>query len=224
MLKFIENAINNWKNKKEDRAEISEIDDTLTNTMENIFSENDYVDEVKVIKVDLETFDDPNITNPKGRKTFLFMDDIEESDYLFTVDFSNIKKDYGYDIYKELKIVKCYGNNAGFIADKYITNNPKIDYAVLDITLGSSIKLASGQYIEYDGVDIALKILENNPKAKILFCTAHTLNRRNPLMQDYINKFEENTNLVIDNFYLNKNDDRVTAYAKFLRLKRINNG
>jgi len=195
-------------------------------TIEDIFDSKDYSVDFKVNQLDLNTFEDPIIINSDKEKTLLILDDIEESDYLFNIDFRIIKEKYGYDIFKELKIVKCYGKQAGFIAKKYLSNpDNKVDYAILDITLGNSLKLADGSYIEYDGIDIGLQILEQNPEAIIRFLTAHTLNRRNPMMMEYFNKFESNTNKLIDDFYINKNGDRPNKYAVMLGiLKEDQNG
>jgi len=195
-------------------------------TISEIFDTNDYPVDFKINKLDLNTFEDPIIINPDKEKTLLILDDIDESDYLFNIDFRLLKEKYGYDIFKELKIVKCYGKQAGFIAKKYLSDpDNKIDYAILDITLGNSLKLTNGSYIEYDGIDIGLQILEQNPEAIIRFLTAHTLNKRNPMMSEYYDKFEENTGLPIDSFYINKNGDRSKKYAIMLNLiKETNDG
>ena len=204
----------NLFNKKQD------IKDNKSETIDNIFNSNEYSEDIMVDinNLDKDKFGTPVIENPNGKLTLLIMDDVEESEYLFNIDFKTIKEKYGFDVYDKFKIVKCYGKYAGFMAHQYIKDHPIIDYAFLDITLGTSIKLNSGKYLEYDGIDIALKILKHNKMAEILFITAHTFNYKNSLMKDYFNKFESNTNLYIGDYYLNKNDDRVKRYVELFHL------
>jgi len=189
-------------------------------SMDNIFDSNEYSEDIMIDidSLDKDKFGTPIIENPNGKLTLLIMDDVKESEYLFNIDFRIIKEKYGFDVYSKFKIVKCYGKYAGFMAYQYIQNNPMIDYAFLDITLGTSIKLSTGKYLEYDGIDIALEILKHNKMAEILFITAHTFNYKNSLMKDYFDKFESNTNLYIGDYYLNKNDDRVKRYTELFHL------
>ena len=51
---------------------------------------------------------------------------------------------------------------------------------------------------------------------KFLFLTAHTLNRRNPVLSNYFEKFEESTGKSIEDFYLNKNVDRFNKLYELL--------
>ena len=141
--------------------------------------------------------------------TILILDDIPESITLYNSDFLRIGKRYNKNILEDLKIVYTIGRPAGYIAYKYIIEYPNtINYAILDITLGYIIKLEDGEYIELDGIDIAIYLLRHNTNIKFLFSTAHTLNRRNPTMEYYFKKFESETGLNIEDYYLNKNSDR----------------
>jgi hypothetical protein len=151
-------------------------------------------------------------------KPYLFiMDDIPETYILYSVDFKNIKRLYQKDVLNDFTLVKCLDPRAGLMAHKYCSiENGKVDYAILDITLGYIVKLQDGAYVEFDGVDIAILILDKNPNAKILFSTAHTMNRRNADIMYYINKFETVTGLNINNYYMNKNSDRVSRINSFL--------
>ena len=196
------------------------IQEEPTETIETIFNSNEYTKDIEILNINMDDFDDPVIINPEKRRTLLLLDDISESEILFNIDFNNIKTKTGYDIFKEFKIVKCYGKYAGFIAAKYLEKNKRIDYAILDITLGTSIKLANGGYKEYDGIDIGISILNNNKSAHILFLTAHTFNKRNPLMRAYFDKFDSDTDRDITEIYLNKNSDRVSRYLSFFNIKK----
>lgn len=155
--------------------------------------------------------------NLESKKTFLLMDDLEDVFYLYRIDFKNIKEKYGYDILKEFKIVKCSGDNAGFIADKYLQNNDdELVIALLDITLGKIIKLDTGEVLSFDGVDIALTIMNQYPKCSIKFCSAHRLNKKNPEILKFIDKFENATQLDISDFYFSKNSDRASYIYEML--------
>ncbi|MGE3593804.1 MAG: hypothetical protein AB7G52_15100 [Arcobacter sp.] len=159
--------------------------------------------------MDYSTYKDPVIINKDNDKTLLILDDINVSMALYESDFNRIKRTYSKDIKNDFKVVNVIGTTAGFMAHKYIVvNNNKIDYAILDITLGYIVKLNNGEYLEFDGIDIAIDILKSNQGAKFLFSTAHTLNRRNPTMEYYFSKFETATGLNIEDYYLNKNTDR----------------
>lgn len=167
--------------------------------------------------IDYEEYDELVTVNENNDKVLFILDDIPDSLTLYKIDFNNIKRRYGLDIENDFAIVRCVGATAGFKAHKHIVvNNNKIDYAILDITLGYIKKLNNGEYLEFDGVDIAIDILNANPDAKILFSTAHTLNKRNPTMQYYFGKFERLTGKKIEEFYLHKNSNRVEPIKNML--------
>jgi hypothetical protein len=110
-------------------------------------------------------------------KTLLILDDIEMAYNLYKIDFNRIKAKYDKEVCDKVKVINALGTRAGVIAYKYIAiDGNKIDYAILDLTLGYVIKLSKGDYIELDGVDIAIAILKGNPDAKFIFSTVHTLN------------------------------------------------
>ena len=171
--------------------------------------------EEKLKLVDFSIYDDPKISNIKEEPVLLILDDVPDSEILYNIDFKNMERKYNFNPYKEMKVVKCLGATAGFKAFKYI-NKPenKIDYAVLDITLGFSIKLKTGDVLELDGVDIAIEILKRNPKAKIIFCTAHTMNSRNPIMKYYIDKYYDYTGKDISKCAVYKNSNRMEELYK----------
>jgi len=166
--------------------------------------------------IDYDSYDDPILEDGNKDKVLMVVDDINDTDFLLHSDFKNMKRRFGYNPEGDVKIVKCFTDKAGFIAFKYLRDNPKIDYAILDLTFGYGIKLSNGHYKYFDGVDIALAILENNPEAKIMFLTAHTMNRDNVLLKDYIDKFENNRKENIMKYIVNKNGDRQSKIYELL--------
>lgn len=154
--------------------------------------------------------------NDKAEKTLLIVDDLDFVYKLYQSDFNVIKREFNVDILQDFSIKFATGNKSGFIALNEINLDSNIEFALLDITLGSITKNTKGEYIELDGVDIALYLLNKNPKAKLLFISGHTLNRMNPKMNYYYKKFEEKTGLKIDDYYLYKNSDRFLPIYKKL--------
>lgn len=162
------------------------------------------------------TGDVESTSSGTGEKNILVMDDIPETSLLTTILFKDINKITEQDIYKDYTIHYAFGPHAAVKAIKTINNN-KIDVALLDITLGEMVTLPDGSKIEIDGVDIALYILDKYPTAKVLFLSAHSLNMKNPLMKYYYNKFISNTNLNIEDFYVNKaSRDKIDKIMKVL--------
>jgi len=155
---------------------------------------------------------DPN------KPTILIMDDIIDTYSLYEIDFNKIKIKYKQDIFNAYNVVTALGAEAGFIAYKYIMEGNRVDYAILDITIGSIVKFDNGEFLDIDGVDIGLCILKNT-SAKVLFSTAHSLNRKNLVMEYYITKFEEYQGDDISKFAISKNSDRVEPIYTFLQTK-----
>ena len=154
--------------------------------------------------------------NKDSDKSILIVDDLDFVYKLYHTDFNMIKREFNKDILSDFSIKFATGNKSGFIALNEIDNNPNIKFALLDITLGSITKNKKGEYIELDGIDIALYLLDKIPDVKFLFISGHTLNRMNPKMNYYYKKFEEKTGLKIDKFYLYKNTDRFQAIHKLI--------
>lgn len=153
--------------------------------------------------------------------TLLIVDDCDINS-LYGADFQMIKVGKNIDIYKLFNIYQATGCSCGVEAVKFINNN-KIDYAILDLTLGNFCKLNTGssKFIEIDGVDLGIAIKNKNPDVKMIFSTAHIFNTRYPEFQEYIDKFESNTTGKFITHYLNKlNDDRTEEFCKFLGLDK----
>lgn len=142
-------------------------------------------------------------------KTFLIVDDIELSELLYTSDFKRIKKTYDKDILEDFIYYPCFQQEAGFMVyDLLFNKNIKIDYAILDLTLGYDFKLPSGDFIQLDGVDLANYLLQSNPDVKFLFCSAHTMNHNNNVIHTYIEKYQKLTNTHLDTKFICKNSKR----------------
>ena len=140
------------------------------------------------------------------------MDDLEYILKLYQSDFRTIKREYGIDVENEYCIKFSTGTKCGFDAISEINKNDNIVFAILDITLGSITKNSKGEYIELDGVDIAIHLLKKNHNLDFLFVSGHTMNRLNPNMVKYYKKFEDKTGLNIENYYLYKNSDRYKVF------------
>lgn len=176
----------------------TDIDDKTNNT-----SINNYV-------IDYSKYDDVDTLNSdtKAETVLFIMDDIIDSLTLYNIDLDRVDRNFDKNTRADYKIVTAMGRTAGFKARKYIYSGGRVDYGILDITLGYVIKLENGEHLEIDGIDIAIDLIEHNPNIKFVFSTAHTLNRRNPDMKYYFNKFELATGRNIEDHYMNKNSSR----------------
>lgn len=170
------------------------------------------------VDMNWDIIEDPIIRDiSKSKPSLLLMDDIADTLTMYDIDFVNIKKLFHNDIYNDFNIISCRGDYAGFIAQKFIDRDLiKIDYAILDITLGKIIKLRNAEFIEIDGIDIAISILKQNPDAKILFSTGHDVSERNPSMNQYFTKWYEATGKDLKDCFVKKENVRYTVFNTFL--------
>lgn len=168
--------------------------------------------------IDFNLYTEPEITgNLSSDKSLLILDDVELMRNLYSSDFRRVSRSFNKDVNKDFKLIYAIGQNCGYEAFKYIDIcNNKVDYALLDITLGTVVKTKTGKHVEIDGVDIVMLLLEKNPDVKFKFVSAHTLNRYNHTMQYYFNKFERSTGLNISNHFIFKNDNRHNELYKLL--------
>lgn len=149
-----------------------------------------------------------------NKETLLIMDDIIDTYTMYEIDFDKIKILNNEDVFKRFNVLKAIGVEAGFLAYKAIVENIKIDYAILDITVGNMVKFDNGEYLEIDGVDIGLMLLKKD--AKIIFSTVHTMNKKMMVMEYYINKFEDCGKNDIANYTMTKNSERIGPLFNFL--------
>jgi hypothetical protein len=173
------------------------------------------------IKVPEMFFCQPEI---EGNPNILIMDDFTGMAELIKDELSRVQY---CDVYKEFNIMMATGNYAGFTVEKYLKDPDKtVDVGILDITLGGVIN-----NIEYDGIDVAIMLKQHNPKCLIKFITGHTLNKYNPEIFEFIQKFEEFFQTPIDEtkklvykgeeiemykHIINKNGNRVSAYGDLI--------
>lgn len=162
--------------------------------------------EKAILATNLNLVPSPEIINPEGSKSILFLDDIQHTEILYTGDIRKVKEEYNLEIDRDFKIVMCLGEKAPLIAYKYaVSNNNKIEYGILDITLGCHYNL-NGRLVTVDGIDIAILLKRCNPDFKFLLCTAHTLNKTNTVVLRYREKLINHFGFDLESYYLNKND------------------
>ena len=146
-------------------------------------------DEVLLANIDYSNVLEPSIVNPTCNKTLLVVDDYELTKVLYANDFDKIKDEYSVSPREDFKIVRCLDSESGLQAFKYIMmDKNKVDYALLDLTLGCVVKLEDNRFVEIDGATLAIWIMKSNPNAKIKFVTMHTMNDENHIVKGYINK------------------------------------
>jgi hypothetical protein len=169
----------------------------------------------------------------KNNPTILIMEDFPGMVDLLYTELLRIQY---CPIEKMFNIITATDEYAAFTVKEYLDRGGKIDIAFLDITLGG---IKDG--IELDGVDISLFIRANNPNAEIRFITGHTLNRRNPEIFEFMQKFylatgqnidEEETfvdfktkdNLTIMKHIIGKNSNRIMLMALAIEkwIKKLN--
>ena len=205
MFKHFISLFNSIRNKNEDADKSKE---QPREKLEGIVTPDEIDNSIP--EFSLDNFPDPYIVGNKDSKySFLIMDDLAETFFLYENDFRNIKKQTGIDIPSEFKIVKCAGDDAGFIAKKYIKNNDDdLVLAILDITLGKMFKLEDGTIIRCDGVDVAIDIFNKYPDCDVRFCSAHRLSRENLEIKKFIDKFESSTKFKIEDYFFGKKSNR----------------
>lgn len=162
---------------------------------EDDFFKDDYISPTSFMmsrKHDELIIPDINIRNNVGKHapTILIMDD-----YSGMVDllYTEVLRIHCCDISSKFNIITATDEYAAFTVKEYIDHGGKIDIAFLDITIGG---IKDG--IELDGIDTAIMIKKACPDSEIKFITGHTLNKRNPEIFEFMQKFYNETGFNID--------------------------
>lgn len=162
--------------------------------------------EILLQEIDYSGYGEPKITNPDKDKTVLIVDDYDLTNVLFTNDFKTIHKEFQVYPEEDFRIIRCICVDAGFQAYKAIAvDKLKIDFALLDLTLGNLVRLPNGEFADIDGAELAIALKKVNPDAKILFVSAHTTNKNNATVAKYSKKLEK-YGIDLHTNYCSKND------------------
>lgn len=165
-------------------------------------------------------FGTKNVKN-ENLKNVLIVDDLEDIDVLYlrafkAIKVTNDKKNKERNVYKDFNVYSTFENNCGAIAFNFIKNN-RIDYAILDITLGYLTNLDNGKYVTIDGIDLAVEIWKRYPTCHVVFSTVHTCNQKNPTINKYFKKFNILTGKNLEDYYIEKNSEHLyEELEKFL--------
>jgi len=176
--------------------------------------------------VDYSFFPDVEIIDNGKDKNLFILDDIEETWHIYDYANNKLKNDYKLDI-NDYNIIKCFGKTAGFMAYKFLKLNGKkmdIHAAALDLTLGFGIKLKNGEFVDFDGIDIALILDEMYPECNFAFFTAHSMNfEQNSTLKQFKYKFEKNiknSKCKIEDLYFTKDETIVEGLNYILQDKK----
>lgn len=176
------------KNKDKGKEIIETLEKTVTNIKENA-TDKKYD---TLTKIDLSKYKDEEYLHPydANKKTIILVDDLTATKVLYEIAFSEIKRRHKIDVTEDYNIIFFFGKNVGFSVIKFLSKDINIDYAILDITIDTLAKF-DDEYIELDGVDIAIAIANKNPNTNIMFNSAHTMNPRNLTVSEFIEKYKK---------------------------------
>ncbi len=168
--------------------------------------------EIKTVCINLPKMEWFNkLDNPTG--TILIIDDQKEMVKLLCTELKRVQY---INVMKNFNIVTYTGEYLGFPLIQHIKEKtiPKIDIAILDITLGGII-----DGIEYDGIDISIELRKAFPDVIFKYITGHSMNKKISTIFNYITKFKEYFGESIESEYsngirkhlINKTDNRIEA-------------
>lgn len=180
MLEKIISHYKTWQSNKK----LSKTEETCEYTRPSEIANNSYKTEIPEVLVQDFVIGKPGI---------LLMDDLSGMTNLILHELARVQC---CDIIGQFNVAVATSDFAAFSVEKFLQdedNKFEINVALLDITLGGVI-----DGVEYDGVDVAIMIKNKFPDALIKFITGHTLNRRNPEIFKFIEKFENYFNRSID--------------------------
>lgn len=158
-------------------------------------------------------------TNPH-LKNVLIVDDLEDIDVVYKTAFNRIQRSYKKNVYKDFNVYITFEPNCGAVAFNFLKEN-RIDYAILDITLGYLTRLNNGQTLTIDGIDLAVEIWKRYPQSHICFSTVHTCNQKNPTVAKYFKKFNKLTGKHLDDYYIEKNDPNLHSTLETFLYKEV---
>lgn len=168
-----------WKKEKEEEFE-------YTRPSEIVFTEPKIdVPDVHIVVDNLE----------KNKPVILIMDDFPGMTRLLIDELERVQC---CNVFDNFTVITAEGDYAAFAVEKFLDDPhmPKVDVAFLDITLGGVIR-----GIEYDGIDVGIMIKKSNPDSVIRFVTGHTLNKKNPEIFKFMEKFENHCGMPMDETY-----------------------
>lgn len=173
--------------------------------------------EILLNEMDFSSYGNPIVSNPDNPTSILIVDDYDLTNVLFSNDFKAMDAEFNHNPENDFKIYRCLNKDAGYQAWNLIAKHKtKIDYALLDLTLGLVVKLPNGDFVDIDGVELACKILEVNPDAKILFVSAHTNNKENYILKKYSSKLSNCKLDLYSNYCHKASPDRYKIIHDFL--------
>lgn len=201
------------KNKDKGKEVIETLEKTVNNIKENT-TDKKYD---TLTKIDLSRYKDEEYLNPYdvNKKTIILVDDLPATKVLYEIAFNEIKRIHKVDVTKDYNIVFFFGKNVGFSVIKFLNKDINIDYAILDITIDTLAKF-DDEYIELDGVDIAIAIANKNATTKIMFNSAHTMNPRNLTVSEFIEKYKKHFKDDMYKYTVDKLVDMNQAIYNFL--------
>ncbi len=170
----------------------------------------------------------------KEHQTILIMDDYQSMVDLIAKELKRIDCGEGCVIYENYNIVSASSEYAAFIVENALLNDGlRVDIAFLDITLGGVMN-----NLELDGIDIADILKRANPNCNVKLLTGHTLNKKNPEIFKFFQKFEDVFDRQIDErrtitngeisndileHVISKNDNRVFLLREAILQKKMDN-
>lgn len=201
------------KNKDKGKEVIETLEKTVNNIKENSTDKKYDI----LTKIDLSRYKDEEYLNPYdvNKKTIILVDDLPATKVLYEIAFNEIKRRHKIDVTKDYNIVFFFGKNVGFSVIKFLNKDINIDYAILDITIDTLAKFED-EYIELDGVDLAIAIANKNINTKIMFNSAHTMNPRNLTVSEFIEKYKKHFKDDMYKYTIDKLVDMNQAIYNFL--------
>lgn len=204
ILKLIE-LIKKWRKKETISEVIEEERDLTTEEMLNLLDYSKYIK--------------PEFINGynKNKKTIILLDDLMPTKFLYEIAINEMDKQYKDKFFDKFNVVYFFGKNIGFSFINFLrTSGIKIDYAVLDITINTYTKVGNTT-LDLDGVDLAIELDKKYPECSLLFNSAHTMNKRNPTVSNFMSKFENHFGTSMDALSIDKLSNISLALTKLTR-------